>query len=67
MFLTIHSEMTYESPQTRLFLQQYLLNQLVATNNVFVKIKVLKIFQVNISQNVVLGVFNSTILSCGSV
>ena len=40
------SEMTFESPQVRLFLQQYLLNALVSTNNVYVKMKVLKIFQV---------------------
>ena len=40
------SEMTYEAPQTRLFLQQYLLNSLCGTNNVYVKIKILKIFQV---------------------
>lgn len=38
--------MSFESPQTRLFLQQYLLNQLVATNNVYTKIKVLRLFQV---------------------
>ena len=37
-------EMTYESTQTRVFLQQYLLNQLCATNNVFVKIRVLNLF-----------------------
>ena len=38
--------MTFESPQVRLFLQQYLLNALVSTNNVYVKMKVLKVFQV---------------------
>jgi hypothetical protein len=38
--------MSFESPQVRLFLQQYLLNALVSTNNVYVKMKVLKIFQV---------------------
>ena len=43
--------MTFESPQVRLFLQQYLLNSLVSTNNVFVKMKVLKIFQVGSKQS----------------
>lgn len=38
--------MTYESTQTRVFLQQYLVNQLCATNNVFVKIRVLNLFLV---------------------
>ena len=45
------SEMTFESPQVRLFLQQYLLNSLVSTNNVFVKMKVLKIFQVGTNKS----------------
>ena len=38
--------MSFESQQTRLFLQQYLLNQLITTNNVFSKIKVLRLFLV---------------------
>ena len=37
--------MSYESPQTRAFLQQYLLNQLVTSRNVYVKMKVLKLLE----------------------
>lgn len=36
--------MSYESHQTRVFLQQYLLNQLITSNNVYSKIKVLRLF-----------------------
>lgn len=39
-------EMTFESYQTRLFLLQYLVNQLITTNNVYSKIKILRLFQV---------------------
>ena len=38
-------EMSYESPQTRAFLHQYLLNQLVTSRNVYVKMKVLKLLE----------------------
>jgi hypothetical protein len=38
-------KMSYESPQTRAFLQQYLLNQLVTSRNVYVKMKVLKLLE----------------------
>ena len=38
--------MSFESHQTRMFLQQYLLNQLLTTNNVFSKIKILRLFLV---------------------
>ena len=37
--------MSYESPQTRAFLQQYLLNQLITSRNVYVKRKVLKLIE----------------------
>lgn len=37
--------MSFESPQTRAFLQQYLLNQLVTSRNVYVKKKVLKLIE----------------------
>ena len=39
-------EMTFESQQTRVFLQQYLVNQLITTNNVYSKIKILQIILV---------------------
>ena len=38
--------MSFESHQTRMFLQQYLINQLITTNNVFTKIKILRLFLV---------------------
>ena len=38
--LTIIKEMSFESQQVRLFLQEYLMNQLVTSRNVFVKTKV---------------------------
>lgn len=37
--------MSFESPRTRVFLQQYLLNQLVTSRNVYVKRKVLKLIE----------------------
>ena len=37
--------MSYESPQTRAFLHQYLLNQLITSRNVYVKWKVLKLIE----------------------
>ena len=37
--------MSFESGQARAFLQQYLLNQLVTSRNVYVKIKVLKLLE----------------------
>ena len=37
--------MSFESSQTRVFLQQYLLNQLVTSRNVYVKRKVLKLIE----------------------
>lgn len=39
------SEMSFESGQARAFLQQYLLNQLVTSKNVYVKLKVLKLLE----------------------
>jgi len=36
--------MSYESVQTRIFLQQYLVNQLITTNNVYTKVKILRLF-----------------------
>ena len=38
--LTVIKEMSFESQQVRLFLQEYLMNQLVTSRNVFVKTKV---------------------------
>jgi hypothetical protein len=38
-------KMSFESGQARAFLQQYLLNQLVTSRNVYVKIKVLKLLE----------------------
>ncbi|XP_065898492.1 AP-4 complex accessory subunit tepsin-like [Dysidea avara] len=37
-------KMSFESQQSRIFLQEYLMNQLVSTRNVYVKTKVLKLF-----------------------
>ena len=34
------TEMSFESQQSRIFLQEYLMNQLVSTRNVYVKTKV---------------------------
>lgn len=46
VFLTQFSlEMSFESSQTRVFLQQYLLNQLLTSRNVYVKRKVLKLIE----------------------
>ena len=54
--------MTFESPQVRLFLQQYLLNALVSTNNVYVKMKVLKIFQVGTNiDNIIIFMMRITV------
>lgn len=36
--------MSYESPQTRVFLQQYLVNQLITSSNVYTKLKILRLF-----------------------
>lgn len=38
--------MSFESPQTRMFLQQYLVNQLITSSNVYSKIKILRLFLV---------------------
>ena len=47
IFLTLVclSEMSFESSQSRAFLQEYLLNQLVTSRNVYVKLKVLKLLE----------------------
>ena len=37
--------MSYESPGTRVFLQQYLINMLITSTNVYVKMKVLQLLQ----------------------
>lgn len=41
-FLSPPSEMSFDSTATRVFLQQYLVNELCSTNNVFVKLRVLR-------------------------
>lgn len=43
---SLQSEMSFESYQTRLFLLQYLINQLITSNNVYSKIKILRLFLV---------------------
>ncbi len=40
--LALPSEMSFDSTPTRAFLQQYLVNELCSTNNVFVKLRVLR-------------------------
>lgn len=36
--------MSFESPQTRIFLQQYLVNLLITSSNVYTKMKVMRLF-----------------------
>ena len=55
--------MTYESQQTRVFLQQYLVNLLLTSKNIYVKFKVSKVQYITVSiHSVILSVLDMSIL-----
>ena len=49
--------MSYESVQTRIFLQKYLINMLLSSRNVYVKIKVSDAYNLSIYLSIYLSVY----------